>query len=72
MLKHAIDWLVYSVFGFDPESRLAGVFNFFLYDSVKILLLLSFMITILGFARSYISREKFKNWVEKKGILGNL
>jgi len=71
MLQLIIDWLVYSLFGFSPDSRLAGVVNFFLYDSVKILLLLFFMIAAIGFIRTYISQNKIKNWISKKKMLGN-
>ncbi|MCF7908277.1 MAG: permease [Candidatus Omnitrophica bacterium] len=72
MLQPIIDWLVYSVFGLAPESRLAGVTNFFLYDAIKILLLLFFMIAAIGFVRTYISQNKIKNWIGKKKVLGNL
>ena len=72
MLQLIIDRLVYSVFGFNPESRLAGALNFFLYDSVKILLLLFFMIAVIGFIRSYISQNKVKAWIAKKKAFGNL
>jgi len=71
MLQKIIDWLIYSVFGFSPGSRLGSGLNFFLYDSVKILLLLFCMIAFVGFLRSYISQDRVKNWVSGKGILGN-
>lgn len=72
MLQQIIDWLVYSVFGLSPEARLAGVVNFFLYDSVKILLLLFVMIGVIGFVRSYISQHKIKDFIHKKGVFGNI
>ena len=72
MLQRLVDWLTFSVFGFSPDSRLGGVINFFLYDSIKILLLLFFMITIIGFIRSYISQNKIKGWIDKKRAFGNL
>jgi len=72
MLGQIIDWLVFSCFGFNPGSRLGGAINFFLYDSIKILLLLFFMISIVGFIRSYVSQHKIKYWISQKGILGNV
>ena len=72
MLRLTIDWLVYSVFGFNPDTRLGETVNFFLYDSIKILLLLFFMIVAIGFIRPYISQNKIKEWISKKKILGNL
>jgi uncharacterized membrane protein YraQ (UPF0718 family) len=44
-----------------------------MYDSVKILLLLFFMIFAIGFIRTYLPQSKIKSWVsnKKKGV-GNL
>jgi len=72
MLQLTVDWLVYSCLGFDADSMLGGVVNFFLYDSVKILLLLFFMIAVIGFIRTYISQNKIKEWIVRKGVFGNL
>ncbi len=72
MLQRATDWIVYSCVGFDPGSRIGGALNFFIYDSIKILLLLFVMISIVGFIRSYVSQQKIKYWISKKGILGNI
>lgn len=72
MLQRIIDWLVYSFLGFNSDSKLGGVFNFFLYDSIKILLLLFVMIAAIGFIRSYLSQHKVKDWITRKKALGNL
>ena len=72
MLHNLIDWLVYSVFGLSSESGLGEVVNFFLYDAIKILLLLFAMITVVGFIRSYISQNKVKAWIVKKKVFGNI
>ena len=61
MLQVVVDWFVYSFLGI--ESRLGESLNFFIYDSVKILLLLFFMILIIGFLRTYISQERVKRWL---------
>ncbi len=73
MLQISVDWLVYSVFGLDPASRVGQSINFFIYDSIKILLLLFFMIAVVGFLRTYLSQEKVKKILSgmKRG-LGNL
>ena len=72
MLQLIIDWLTYSVFGLSPDSRIGPVLNFFLYDSIKILFLLFFMIAVIGFVRSYISQHKVKKWISNKGVFGNI
>jgi len=71
MLRLTIDWLTYSFLKLDPGSKIGSAINFFIYDSVKILLLLFVMITIIGFLRSFISQQKIKSWVTRKGGLGN-
>ena len=47
MLQVSVDWLVYSLLGLSRESKLAGALDFFLYDSVKITLLLFVMIAAI-------------------------
>jgi uncharacterized protein len=63
MLRLAVDWLTYSVFGLNVDSGIGPAVNFFIYDSVKIMLLLFVMISAIGFLRSFISQEKVKAWI---------
>ena len=73
MLQLTVDWLVHSVFGLDPTSKIAQSLNFFIYDSIKILLLLFVMITFIGFLRTYISQNTVKRLLSgKKKGLGNI
>lgn len=68
-----VDWILYSLIGLDASSGLAQSLNFFVYDSIKIILLLFFMIFAIGFGRTYIPQSKIKDWLSgrKKGS-GNL
>lgn len=63
MLQLIVDWLTYSVLKLDPGSKLGSGINFFIYDSVKIMLLLFAMISVIGFLRSFISQDKVKSLV---------
>ena len=72
MIKLFADWLVFSVFRLEPSSKLGAVINFFIYDSVKILLLLFVMISIIGFFRTFLPQYKIKAWLAKKKAFGNL
>jgi len=72
MLEAIIRWLIYDILHFSAESRLAGIAGFFLYDVIKILLLLSVMITVIGFLRTFISPAKLKAWLSGSKILGNI
>jgi uncharacterized membrane protein YraQ (UPF0718 family) len=69
VLQIAIDRLLYSVLKLDPQSKTGSTINFFLYDSIKILLLLFFMISVIGFLRSFLRFEKIRDWISgKKGL----
>lgn len=71
MLQLITDWLAYSVLKLDPGSRLGSGINFFIYDSVKIILLLYVLIAVIGFLRSFISQEKIKSWISGARGWGN-
>lgn len=72
MLRLIVDRLVYNLMGFDPGSRLGETIHFFVYDSVKILLLLGVMITFIGVLRTFLPRRKVKYWLSRSGWLANL
>ncbi len=71
MLQLAVDWLTYSLINLDPASHWAKALNFFIYDTVKIMLLLFFVIAILGFFRSFIDENRIKAWLVGKKIFAN-
>ena len=52
------NWLLYDLFGMDPEARLTETLHFFLYDTVKITLLLCGIIFIVTVLRSFMSIER--------------
>lgn len=66
-----VDWLTYSVFKLVPGSKLGATLNFFIYDSIKIMLLLFVMISAIGFMRSFISEQKIKAWITERKSLAN-
>jgi uncharacterized protein len=65
MLKVTVDWILYSVLTLDPTVKWVESLNFFIYDSIKILLLLFVMIAIIGFLRTYLSQDRIKKWIGK-------
>jgi len=50
--------LLYDVVGLDPSARLTETLHFFVYDSIKIVLLLSGIIFLVTVLRSYMSIER--------------
>jgi uncharacterized membrane protein YraQ (UPF0718 family) len=71
MLQLSVDWLVYSLFRLNPQSKWAQSLNFFIYDSIKILLLLFVLIFTIGVLRSFLHRYKINQWMNKSGLAGN-
>jgi len=66
MLQVSIDWFLYQILGLDGQSKIVGSLNYFIYDSIKILLLLWLMILAIGFLRTYLPQEKVKSWLSQK------
>jgi hypothetical protein len=73
MLRAFADYLVYSVFGMARGTRLSGALEFFIYDTIKIFLLLSVIIFIISVIRSYFPPEKTKRILSnKREFIGNI
>ncbi len=67
------DYIVYSLLSLQPGTQLAEALDFFIYDSLKIILLLFLMIFAMAFLRTYISRKRITNALSgKKYGLGNI
>jgi uncharacterized membrane protein YraQ (UPF0718 family) len=71
MLLKFSDLLVYQLAGLDPDSQLGGAVHFFVYDSLKIFLLLAVMIFVLGVVRTWLPEEKLKRWMAGRSLTGN-
>lgn len=57
------DWLVYSLVGLDPVTHAAESLNFFVFDTIKIFLLLVAVIFVVAFLRSYLPPEKVRSFL---------
>lgn len=53
-------WLTYGLLGLAPESTAGGAVHFFVYDTVKILLLLGLMVYGVAFARAGLRTERLR------------
>ena len=69
-LQHTADYLVYDLLGLSPSAHLAEALNFFIYDSVKILLLLLVIIFLMGIVNSYFPIDKVRNYLSRKKLYG--
>ncbi|MEI6850243.1 MAG: permease [archaeon] len=67
------DWLTYSIIKITPNSLLGGAVDFFIYDSVKILILLTVIIFFVSIVRSYLPPEKIRSILSHKSkYMGNV
>ena len=64
------NWLIYSVFGIGAETHLGTALNFFVYDTLKILLLLFIIVFFMGIVNSYFPVEKLKDYLHRKKLYG--
>jgi hypothetical protein len=54
------DWLTYFVFSITPKTLLADAVNFFIYDTIKILILIIVIIFCVSIIRSYLPPKKIR------------
>ena len=59
------DWLIYNVFGIVKDSKLGSALNFFVFDSIKIFILLLIIIYAITFIRSFFPPEKTRKILAK-------
>ena len=67
------DWLTYSIFAIAPSTLLASAVNFFIFDTIKIIILLLLIIFVVSFIRTYLPPEKVRLFLAKKNkITGHI
>ncbi|MEM8868660.1 MAG: permease [Verrucomicrobiota bacterium] len=71
MLLELVDRVSYSLLGLDPETRIGAAVHFFLYDTIKIFLLLAVMIFVIGFVRTWLPQDRLKAWMSRGGVWSN-
>jgi uncharacterized protein len=69
-LQSFSDWLVYSVLGLPSNTHLGEAVNFFVFDSLKIFLLLFLITTVMGIVNSYFPVDKIRNYLSRNRLFG--
>ena len=64
------DYLVYDFFGMNANEHLSEAINFFIYDTVKIILLLFVVIFFMGVVNSYFPIDKVRNFLSRNKLFG--
>ncbi|MCX7794193.1 MAG: permease [Thermodesulfovibrionales bacterium] len=73
MLKEFATYIVYELIKLEPGSRLGEAIEFFIYDTIKIFILLSVIIFIVSIIRSFFPPEKTRMILShKKEFIGNI
>ncbi len=68
-----VDHFTYGTLGLNPDTAAGSALDFFLFDTVKILLLLTVIIFLITFIRSYFPTEKIRDWLEgKHPVIGHI
>lgn len=72
-LSDLITLLVENVFKLDVTTRVGGSVHFFLYDTIKIFILLGVLIFFISYVQSYFPPERTKKILTRfKGISGSI
>ena len=69
-LQNLSDWLIYSVFNIAQGTKLGDALNFFVYDTIKILILLFIITTVMGVVNSYFPVDKIRNYLSRNKLFG--
>jgi uncharacterized protein len=65
-------WLTYRLFGLEEQTHFASALEFFLYDTPKVLLLLTLVVFVVGIVRSYFTAERARRILAgKREAAGN-
>lgn len=70
MIQQLADWLIYDLAGLESSSRLGESINFFVYDSVKIVLLLFCISIVMGVINAYFPIERLRTYLSTHKLYG--
>jgi len=73
LVQSLADYLTYTIFNIDPKTILASSVNFFIFDTIKIFILLVVIIFFVSIIRSYLPPEKIRAVLSRKNkYVGNV
>ena len=64
------DFFIYKLFGLTPDTHLAQSFHFFIYDTLKILILLFLISSLMGVVNAYFPVERLRVYLTTKKMFG--
>lgn len=69
-VQHLADWLIYGLFHLEKGSKVGDALNFFVFDTIKIFLLLFVVTFVMGIINSYFPINKVRNFLTKRKWYG--
>lgn len=69
-LKPLVDIIIYEWIGFDPASHLGSSVNFFFYDTIKILILLFVISSLMGIVNAYFPIDRLQKYLTTRKMYG--
>lgn len=70
MIQQFADWLIYDLFGLDAATRLGEVLDFFVYDTLKIVMLLFVISAVMGVVNAYLPVERLRDFLTSRRLYG--
>jgi uncharacterized protein len=64
------DWLVYILLGISKNSHSGNALNFFVYDTIKILILLFIITFLMGIVNAYFPIDRIRNFLSRNKLYG--
>lgn len=68
--QHLADWMIYGFFGIEKGSKLGDALNFFVFDTIKIFILLFLVTMVMGTINSYFPIDKVRHFLTKRKWYG--
>lgn len=69
-LQNLADLLVYGLFRVEEGSRLGAALSFFVYDTIKILILLFVITFVMGLVNAYFPVERIRSFLSRNKLYG--
>lgn len=69
-LQQLVDVVIYDWVGLKPDSHFGVSVNFFFYDTIKILILLFLISTLMGVVNAYFPIDRLRNYLTTRKMYG--
>ncbi len=69
-LQDFTDWFIFDILQLEATNHLAEALHFFIFDTIKILLLLFVIIFLMGIVNSYFPVDKVRNFLSRNKLYG--